>query len=164
MWKNEGIPKVDLASRSFKARCSYITNSLCALSPFVRSRELLIWFVSDFRSKVSHYIASYGWLTLETDSTNKDRVSLNSSWFLLPPQKENWKRYIVSRSYMETGKFCIIFRRVCTFRLVCIFKPEEMFASGKEMGKGCGAVHSISDFLFLQVCYLRKIFGVKNSR
>ena len=103
------------------------------------------------------------WLTY-IRNRNKDHVSLNSSWFLLPPQKENWKRYIVPRSYMETGKFCIIFRRVCTSRLVCIFKPEEMFASGKEMGKGCGAAHSISDFFFLQVCYLRKIFGVKNSR
>ena len=29
-----------------------------------------------------------------------------------------------------------------------IFTLEEMFASGKEMGKGCVAVHTIGDFLF----------------
>ena len=41
-----------------------------------------------------------------------------------------------------------IFRKLCTFRLVRIFTLEEMFASGKEMGKGCVAVHTIGDFLF----------------
>lgn len=48
----------------------------------------------------------------------------------------NWENFL--RNFWE----------VCTFRLVRIFTPEDMFASGKEIGKGCGDVHSISDFLF----------------
>ena len=47
------------------------------------------------------------------------------------------------------GNFLRNFWEVCTFRLVRIFTPEDMFASAKEIGKGCNAVHSISDFFCL---------------
>ena len=50
--------------------------------------------------------------------------------------------------YFNWENFLRNFWEVCTFRLVRIFTPEDMFASGKEIGKGCGDVHSISDFLF----------------
>lgn len=50
--------------------------------------------------------------------------------------------------YFNWENFLRNFWEVCTFRLVRIFTPEDMFASGKEIGKGCGAIHSISDFLF----------------
>ena len=63
----------------------------------------------------------------------------------MPPREAKVHALFVDFNW---GNFLRNFWEVCTFRLVRIFTPEDMFASGKEIGKGCNAIHSISDFLF----------------
>ena len=103
------------------------------------------------RLKVNHNIPIISLLMADLhqkkDPTDSDYLSLDSSWFLLPPQEAKTCALVRVRTFQLRN--CLHnFWEVCTFWLVLIFTPEDMFANGKEMGKGCGAVHSISDFLF----------------